>query len=249
MYKKIGQNFLINKRIAEKETFYADINENDIVLEIGPGKGILTREIAKKAKRVIAVEIDKKLFSGLKQNCPSNVELINADILDLKLEDFDFNKIVSNLPFQISSPITFKLLDLTFELAVLIYQKEFAMRMIAGPGTSAYSRLSVGVYYRSICEYLGDVPKTCFFPKPKVDSSIIRLKPRINPPFDLINEKFFFDLTRMLFNHKRKKIKTTLKNKYHLQKEKIPFGDNRVQNLSAEDIGKLSDILFKLLND
>ena len=249
MYKKIGQNFLIDKSVAKKETDYADINKYDTVLEIGPGKGILTNEIAKKAKKVIAVEIDNKLYSFLKENCPSNVELINADILDLDFDDFNFNKIVSNLPFQISSPITFKLLELKFKVAVLIYQKEFALRMIATHGSSNYSRLSVGVYYKSICEYLEDVPKHCFSPIPKVDSSIIRLKPRFNPPFDLINEKFFLELTRNLFNHKRKKIKTTIKDKYHISEKKILFGNNRIQDLSVEKIAQLSNILFKLLND
>jgi len=160
MYKKIGQNFLIDKNIARREVDYANISKDDVVLEIGPGKGILTNFIAKKAKKVIGVEIDKYLFNNLKKCCPSNVELINADILKLDFESLPkFNKIVSNLPFQISSPVTFKIIDYNFSIAVLIYQKEFAQRMVGKAGSKHYSRLSVGVYYKAICEYLENVSK------------------------------------------------------------------------------------------
>ena len=119
--KKIGQNFLIDKSVAEREINYATINKNDTVLEIGPGNGILTEIIAEKAKHVIAVEIDKKLVEKLKKNILKNVTLITADILDLDLfKIIPFNKVVANLPFQISSSITFKLLDYPFSKAVLI---------------------------------------------------------------------------------------------------------------------------------
>ncbi len=250
MYKKIGQNFLIDKNIARKEVDYANISKDDVVLEIGPGKGILTNFIAKKAKKVIAVEIDKFLFNYLKKSCANNVELINADILKLDFNSLSkFNKIVSNLPFQISSPVTFKLIEFNFSVAVLIYQKEFAQRMVAVPGTKHYSRLSVGVYYKSICEFLENVSKTCFSPMPKVDSSIIRLKPRKVPPFSVHDEKFFFNLTKNLFNHKRKKIKTTIKDIYNVKSEFIPYNNKRIQDLSPEQIGNLSNFLFKLLND
>ena len=132
MYKITGQNFLIDVNVAYREVEYASINKEDIVLEIGPGKGILTNLISKKAKKVIAIEIDKYLYNYLKNTCPKNVELINSDVLELDFESLPrFNKIVSNLPFQISSPITFKILDYNFSKAVLIYQKEFADRMIA----------------------------------------------------------------------------------------------------------------------
>jgi len=147
---KIGQNFLIDKKVAERELEYASIEKNDVVLEIGPGKGIITKLLSEKAQKVIAIEIDEKLVSELKEFLPDNVLLISGDALKV---DFDllpkFNKIVSNLPFHISSPITFKLLDFDFSLAVLIYQKEFAERMVAKSGSKDYSRISVGVYYRS----------------------------------------------------------------------------------------------------
>ena len=247
MKQKLGQNFLIDKRVAEREVEYAGIQNNDVVLEIGPGQGILTRLLAEKAKRVIAIEIDKNLIGNLRLSIPENVELIHDDALKIDFEALPkFNKIVSNLPFQISSPITFKLLDYNFELAVLIYQKEFAGRMIAIPGSKDYSRLSVGVYYKTSCELLETIPKTCFKPQPKVDSCAIKLIPRKNPPFSLNNERFFFELTKNLFNHRRKKIKTILKEFYNLNLEKVPYLDKRVENLTPKQIGEISNILCDL---
>ena len=243
MKQKLGQNFLIDKRVAEQEVNYAGIENNDVVLEIGPGQGILTRLLAERAKRVIAIEIDKNLIGDLGSSLSENVELIHGDALKIDFETLPkFNKIVSNLPFQISSPITFKLLDYNFELAVLIYQKEFADRMIAAPGSKEYSRLSVGIYYKTKCELLETIPKTCFKPQPKVDSCAIRLIPRKHPPFSLKNEQFFFELTKNLFNHRRKKIKTTLKEFYNL--EKVPYLDKRVENLTPKQIGEISNILY-----
>ena len=245
MKKDFGQNFLIDENIAKKEINYANISKNDIILEIGPGYGILTKLLAEKAKKVIAVEIDKKLADILKEKVPSNVAIINNDVLKL---DFDklpkFNKIVSNLPFQISSPITFKILEYNFSLAILIYQKEFAERMIAKKASKNYSRLSVGVYYKSHCEKLDFVSKNCFKPKPKVDSCIVRLMPRKKPPFSLKDEKFFYDFTKLLFNHRRKKIKTTLCTKYEISNLKHEFLEKRVEELTPEQIGELSNMFF-----
>jgi len=247
MKQKLGQNFLIDKKVAKQEVKYANITHDDIVLEIGPGHGILTKLLAERAKKVVAIEIDKNLFSNLKNSLPDNVELFNGDALKLDFEILPkFNKIVSNLPFQISSPITFKFFDYNFDLAILIYQKEFANRMTASPGSKDYSRLSVGVYYKTKCEPLETIPKSCFKPKPKVDSCMIRLIPRKSPPFFVINEKFFFDLTKNLFNHRRKKIKTILNKSYTVPLKDVPYLDLRVENLTPEQIGELSNILFKI---
>ena len=248
MKAKLGQNFLINKKIAEKEIEYASINMQDTVLEIGPGQGILTYFLASKAKKVIAVEIDKKLVEKLKKTLPENVELINSDILKIDLKNLPkFNKVVSNLPFQISSPFTFKLLKYDFELAILIYQKEFADRMVAKPKTSSYSRLSVNVYYYANCEILDVVSKSCFRPQPKVDSRMIKLIPRMNPAFNVDDENFFFDLTKNLFNFRRKKIGTIINYLYLFECKDIPFIEKRVEELTPEQIGNLSNYLYKIL--
>ena len=248
MIKKLGQNFLIDHQVAEREVAYAKITKDDVVLEIGPGKGILTTKLAEKAKKVIAIEIDKQLIEHLYKIIPQNVELINGDALKVDFATLPtFNKIVSNLPFQISSPITFKFLENKFDVALLIYQKEFADRMVAKSGSKDYSRLSVSTYYRAKCELLEIVSKILFYPQPKVDSCMIRLTPRSSPPFSVVNESFFFDLTNKLFNHRRKKIKTTLNKIYErLDKDIIPHLDKRVEELAPEQIGELSNILVEL---
>lgn len=247
MKQKLGQIFLTDEKVAEREVKYANITKDDIVLEIGPGLGILTKILAEKAEKVIAIEIDEFLFNNLKQSIPKNVELIQADAVKLDFKELPrFNKIVSNLPFQISSPITFKFLSYGFDLAVLIYQKEFADRMIATPGSKDYSRLSVGVYYKADCKIIEFVPRTCFEPQPRIDSCIIKLIPRKSPIFSLINENFFFNLTKNLFNHRRKKIKNILNNLYHIPLKDIPYLNKRVENLTPEEIGKLSNIVYEL---
>jgi len=181
----------------------------------------------------------------LEKKIPSNVVVIHADILKIDFNTLPmFNKIVSNLPFQISSPVTFKLLEYPFSKAVLIYQKDFADRMIAHSGTKDYSRLSVGVYYKTHCRVLETVFRNCFSPVPKVDSSIIEIIPRKKPPFNIIDESFFFDIVKQLFVHRRKKIKNSLEKRYN-DLDGIPYLDKRVEELSPEQIGELSNLLIK----
>lgn len=249
MVKKLGQNFLVNKKIAEREVALAKVSSDDVVLEIGPGKGILTNLLAEQAKKVICIEIDDSLVRFLESNVPDNVVLVNDDVLDVDFKSLpSFNKIVSNLPYQISSPVTFKFLDHGFDVGVFIYQKEFAERLVAKPGSKNYSRLSVNVFYKSVCETIQNVSKGCFFPVPKVDSSIIRIFPRENPPFLVEDEDFFFGLVKNLFSYRRKKIGTILKKIYGVKDlECLPFVSYRVENLSAEDIGRLSDKLIRVL--
>jgi len=249
MKKNLGQNFLIDKEVALREVNYADISKDDAVLEIGPGKGIITKLLASQAKKVIAIELDKNLINFLVKSMPKNVELINDDAVKVDFESLPkFNKIVSNLPFQISSPITFKILNYDFDVAVLIYQKEFADRLIAVPGNKDYSRLSVGVYYKARCRILETVSKTCFKPQPKVDSCIMMLRPWKNPPFSVVEEKLFFDITKKLFNYRRKKIKNILGEFYKLKMDNIPYLEHRVEELLPEQIGNLSNIIFNKLN-
>jgi len=246
MKTKLGQNFLIDPNIAHLEVNYADIKKDDIVLEVGPGKGILTNILAKKAEKVIAIEIDKNLLESLKETLPSNVTLIHSDVLKLDFENLPkFNKVVSNLPYQISSPFTFKLLDYSFDLAVLVYQKEFAERIVAKPGSKKYSRLSVNVYYKSECSLLRIISKNVFYPIPKVDSAIVKLVPKKTPAFYVENEKFFKDFVNVMFSHRRKKIKNIIKEKYDCYLNNSLYEDKRVDNLSPEEIGFLSDIVFK----
>lgn len=246
MSVKFGQNFLISKRVAEREVEYADISIDDVILEIGPGRGFLTNFLAENAKKVIAIEIDKKLVDYLKGVVvPGNVELVCDDVLNVDFNNLPvFNKIVSNLPFEISSPVTFKMLDFGFDVAVLIYQKEFADRMAARPGSKNYSRLSIGVYYKCFCEVLDSVPRGCFSPVPRVDSAIVKLVPRKKPPFFVKDEKYFFDVVRVLFNNRRKMIKNSFKDADSDVIKGLPFSDKRVDVLSPEELGVVSDYLF-----
>ena len=242
---KLGQNFLIDPNIAQLEVNYADIRKDDVVLEVGPGKGILTNLLAKNAKNVIAVEIDNNLIKSLKETLPSNVTLIHNDVLKLDFENLPkFNKVVSNLPYQISSPFTFKLLNYSFDLALLVYQKEFAERIIAKPGSKKYSRLSVNVYYKAECSLLRIVSRNVFFPIPKVDSAIVKLLPRKTPAFCVKNEEFFKDFVNVMFSHRRKMIKNIIKDMYDSYLNNSFYEYKRVDNLTPEEIGFLSDIVF-----
>ncbi|HHH78357.1 MAG TPA: hypothetical protein ENL18_03995, partial [Thermoplasmatales archaeon] len=124
-----GQNFLVDGRIADRQIEYASLKDRDVVLEIGAGYGVLTKRIAAKAGKVVAVEMDSSLADTL-EGIP-NADVIRDDVLNVDLNSLKFNKVIANLPYQISSPVTFKLLDTTFELGVLMYQKEFAERLVA----------------------------------------------------------------------------------------------------------------------
>jgi len=248
--KDLGQHFLVDNHIISDELWYAGLSTSDVVLEIGPGQGALTIPLSKKVKQVIAIEKDKSLLKELAQIIPKNVMLIQADAVSYDFTSIPhFTKIISNLPYKISSPITFKLLSYPFEKAILMYQKEFAERMIAPTSTKQYSRLSIGVYYFAHCRLLKRVSKMCFSPPPKIDSYIVELIPRRTPPFELRNEAFFFDLVTHLFNHRRKKINTIIKHIYSITNSTISFGDERVETLTPEQIGNLSNTLFSLIHE
>lgn len=243
--KSLGQHFLVNEQIADREITYANLKPEDVVLEIGPGHGILTRRLMHKVKQVIAVEIDDLLVKELSAWMQPNVLLIRGDVLQINFQSIPvFTKIVANLPFQISSPITFKLLTLTFDTAILMYQKDFAQRMIAESGSKHYSRLTVGVYYKADCQILENVPKSSFAPQPKVESCIVKLVPKKKPAFSVVNEEFFFWLTKALFTHRRKQIKNTIENALKVPTQELPFMTQRVEELTPEEIGELSDIIY-----
>lgn len=236
---KLGQNFLIDKRVAERQIKYANLKKDDIVLEIGAGYGILTKRIARIAK-VIAIEIDERFIESLQQI--RNVEVIHADALAIDLNDFYFNKVISNLPYKISSPITFKLLDRGFELAILMYQKEFASRLVAKPGSKEYSKLSVMAYYKANFELLEEVPPKAFRPIPKVSSCIVKVVP-IGRRLD-VDEKIFYRVTDALFKHRRKKIKNALSIE-GFDFDTIPYGEKRVEQLEPEKIAYIANYLTK----
>ena len=242
--KNLGQNYLIDKNKRNQIIGFGDVDKNDVVLEIGTGIGTLTIELAKKAKKVIAIEQDenicKILTERLKDEKIDNVELINDDAL--KVDFPKFNKIISNLPYQISSPITFKFLEYDFDLAILMYQKEFADRMNGEVGSKNYSRLSAMLYFKCNVETLTNVSAESFIPKPKIDSTVVKLTPKENRISD-DDFKIYSNFTKALFQHRNKKIKNALIDSRHI----INNIDKKIlkKRLNAIEDDELNEYLSK----
>src|SRR5437867_580223 len=167
--KGLGQHFLVDRRVAARHVDHANIRPSDIVLEIGPGLGVLTRRLAERAKRLIVIEADRRFAAYLRRTLPG-IDVIEGDAL--KVEWPAFTVLASNLPYRISSPLTFRLLDRAFDRAILMYQWEFARRMIGEPGTEDYSRLSVGGCRHAPCESLERVPRNASQPQPRRDAAL-----------------------------------------------------------------------------
>ncbi len=256
---KLGQTFLIDDRIIREQLDFADLTKKDTVLEVGPGFGVLTEELAQRVDKVIAVEYDKTLYSYLRERLPGNVEVIYGDVLEVELPKF--NKIVSNIPYQISSPLIFKLTDHQFDLAVFMFQHEFAQRLVAKQGTKQVSRLTVMAAYHYDIELLGKVSRTSFLPVPKVDSDLIKLTPKKRRPL-LKNEQLFFKLVKVVFNERRKMIRNSLLNQFFklgLSKGKITkdrlkeiidrleYNNYRPEQLSLEQFIQLSNALHSAI--
>jgi 16S rRNA (adenine1518-N6/adenine1519-N6)-dimethyltransferase len=238
--KNLGQNYLIDRNKRDQIINFANLTKDDVVLEIGTGIGTLTIELAKKAGKVIAIEQDTKianiLSERLKEEKIDNVELINDDALNV---DFPkFNKIISNLPYQISSPITFKFLNYDFDLAVLMYQKEFASRMNGKVGSKDYSRLSAMLYFKCDVETLTDVSSESFIPKPKIDSTVVKLTPKENK-ISKDEFKVYSNYTKALFQHRNKKIRNALIDSRHiicnLDKKEMKNKINSIENEEIEE--------------
>lgn len=205
---KLGQHFLMDRDATARIASYADIKPEDSVLEIGPGPGNLTQELASRAGRIYAVEIDPDLAGQLSGRF-SNVDVINADALKVGLPCY--NKIVSNLPYQISSKVTYRLLTRPFDAAVLMYQWEFARRMTARAGSDEYGRLAMTVGFFCQIEILEKVSKMAFRPVPQVDSAVVRLRPRPDRPrVEQVEASALIRLAEGLFNNRRKKVKKGL---------------------------------------
>ena len=219
--KRFGQNFLVDRNVLNKILDALEVREGDPVLEIGPGAGTLTVELARRGARMIAVEVDRDLIAILADVLPDspNVSVVNADILSLNLPQFladQFGdakvKVVGNLPYYITSPIITELLVARsqIERMVLMVQKEVAQRIKASPGTKDYGSMSVFVQYYSEVELIGHASKNVFLPPPEVSSSIIRLTPRSRPPVDVPSDELFFDVVHCAFGQRRKTLLNSL---------------------------------------
>jgi len=245
---------MVDEGLLRLMVSYASVNEDDVVLEIGAGLGFLTRLISQKCKQVIAVEVDSRLMRILRTELKDleNVKLVEGDVLKVPIPFF--NKVVSNPPFYISSPILFWLLEKNFDCAVLTFQKEFAERMVASVGSRDYGRLTVMTYYRADVELLDYVSKDMYYPLPDVDSYIVRLKPRL-PPFAVKDKQGFFELVRTLFTQRNKKVRNAITPflvKLGIDEEKVvtvadsfTYHDKRVRELAPEDFGVLANETLK----
>ena len=262
--KKFGQNFLIDTHVLDKIIQSANITEDDMVLEIGPGIGTMTQYLAQAAGKVIAVEIDKNLIPILEDTLSGydNVRVINEDVLKLdlkKLADEENNgkpvKVVANLPYYITTPIIMGLFEneVPVESITVMVQKEVADRMQVGPGTKDYGALSLAVQYYAEPYIVANVPPNCFIPRPGVGSAVIRLTRYQEPPVNVKDEQLMFRLIRASFNQRRKTLQNGIANSGELSftkdqianaLESLGISANiRGESLSLPEFAALSDIL------
>ena len=263
--KKLGQSFLIDINVINRIADAADISQDDIVVEIGAGIGVLTEKIARKAKKLIAVEIDRNLVEVLKGKLGgyNNVEVYSGDILK-----FDFNsvaeahnskiKIIGNVPYNISSPLIFRLISFRPVISdfMMMLQNEIVQRLVSVPNNKIYGVPSVILQMFAKVEKIFDVPSTCFYPQPKVESAMIKGSFREKPFVHLQDEIFFTRLVKAAFAQRRKMLINNLKKSKLLadvEEEKIKEvlsiagidGKRRGETLSVEEFGNLSNILCR----
>jgi 16S rRNA (adenine1518-N6/adenine1519-N6)-dimethyltransferase len=265
--KSLGQNFLIDTNILKKIVSFAQLTENSGAIEIGPGIGALTEQLARSSKKVVAFEIDQRLLPILADTLSpySNVNVIHNDVLKADVNGViaeEFSEVsdlmvVANLPYYVTTPIIMKLLEehLPIRGIVCMLQKEVADRISAQPGTKDYGSLSIAVQYYTEAEIVMIVPKTVFVPQPNVDSAVIRLTKRTKPAVAVKNEDFFFQVTKASFAQRRKTLLNNLTSQLpdgKQKKEEILTAldasgiepSRRGETLSIEEFGRLSDELY-----
>ena len=242
--KMLGQNFLIDDNIANKIVNLASIKDGEKILEIGPGRGILTDLLVDKGN-LLAVEKDRWLAVVLKQKFAERAEIVEADILDFDIPTIDV--IVANLPYSISSPILFRLFNFKWERAVLMFQEEFANRLVAKPGSKTYGRLSVMANHYAKTKKLFKVSKTAFQPQPKIHSQVVHLVRR-EPDYKLDDFDTFDKVVRSIFTHRRKKIRNCLKLSFkNIDLDDLENMDERAEVLEPKEIAVLSNKIFARL--
>ncbi|SHK33139.1 dimethyladenosine transferase [Hathewaya proteolytica DSM 3090] len=258
--KALGQNFLTDEKVLKDIVDAGEISENDLVIEIGPGVGTLTRELLKKAKKVIAIELDERLINILKEELSDfpNFQLIHMDALKV-----DFNsligeetsvKIVANLPYYVTTPIITRLLNerYNFKSLTIMIQKEVAERIAADANSKEYGALSLLVQYHCNAKIVRHVSPNCFLPRPKVDSIVIKLDKLDKPRVKVEKEDLFFKVIRAAFNMRRKTLWNALK-PMGLPKERMEKAfelsnidpSRRGETLSIEEFASLSDNILK----
>lgn len=258
--KGLGQNFLTSQNVLEEIVDSAEIDSG--VIEVGPGFGVLTSELAKNSDKVVTIEIDERLIDVLEYTLADydNVKIVNADILKLDLhkliqEEFGNEKvsIAANLPYYITTPIITKLLEekLPLKNIVVMVQKEVALRMAAKPSSKDYGAITVLCQYYTEPSVVTNVPASLFVPPPKVDSAVLRLKIRENPAVHVTDEKMFFRVVKAAFSQRRKTLLNCLCSNFSFPKEEMSAllegvgitSSRRGETLSLQEFADISDAI------
>ena len=263
--KSLGQNFLINPTVCPRMAEACGADCDTGVLEIGAGIGVLTAELAKRAKKVVSLELDTRLIPVLAETLGefSNVEVLNADVLKLdlnKLIDDCFQgmhvAVCANLPYYITSPVIMALLEsrIPVDAVTVMVQKEAAARLCAPVGSRDAGAVTVAVNYYAQAEKLFDVSAGSFMPAPKVDSSVIRLNIRKEPPVEVSDEKFFFRVIKAAFGQRRKTASNSLSAGLGIPKDKVSSAiaaagfdpSVRAESLTMQELALLSECLLNM---
>ncbi len=265
--KSLGQNFLINEKVIDKIISGADVKDEDLIIEIGPGLGTLTNYLLKKAGKVICIELDKKMINILQDRFKlyNNFQLLNEDILKVDLKNIikkekeNINiknvKVVANLPYYITTPIIMKLLEeqLDLENITVMIQKEVADRLVAIPGEKNTGAITYSVYYYSEAKEIFEVPSDSFIPEPEVTSQVIKLKIRNDKPVQIDNKEIMFRIIKCAFMQRRKTLLNGLTNTNVFKNKeegiqvlkKLELDENvRAENLSLQNFADITNMLF-----
>ncbi|WP_066185716.1 16S rRNA (adenine(1518)-N(6)/adenine(1519)-N(6))-dimethyltransferase RsmA [Gracilibacillus timonensis] len=269
--KSLGQNFLIDVNILQNIIQHANISEEINAIEVGPGIGALTEQLAIAAHKVAAFEIDGRLVPILKDTLSSysNVRIINEDILKADIaslwqgyfQDDRPVKVVANLPYYITTRILMHLLmsQLPFSSITAMMQKEVAERMAAHENTKDYGSLSIAIQYYTVASVKMTVPTTVFIPQPRVDSAVLHLEKRQQPPVDLRDESFFFEIVQASFQQRRKTLRNNLNRHFKgkLSKEQVEAGfqhtaidgTRRGESLSMQEFADIANYFYQQINN
>jgi 16S rRNA (adenine1518-N6/adenine1519-N6)-dimethyltransferase len=248
----LGQHFMIDAYSLRLIMAHAGVNQSDTTLEVGAGFGFLTRLLARKAKKVLAVEEDAKLCRALRNELSDlhNVVLIQGNILKVPLPPF--NKVVSNPPFSISTPLILLLLRKRLDSVVLTLQEEFIRKLTALAGSRDYGKVTVLTFYRCEVEMLEPVSREAFYPKPAVQAAIVRLNYRKHPPFHVVNNQVFQEVVQTLFTQRNRKVRKAILpylSRHHTPEavegrarvDNLPLCKKRVRDMTPKDFGVLAN--------
>jgi len=256
--RSLGQNFLVDENVARKIARAVQINRNDTVVEVGSGRGMLTRFLCEKAGRVIAVEIDKNLAILLSEKNIPNLEIINEDFLNISLSDLGERLVVvGNIPYNITSSILFKIISERrfIRRTALMVQKEVADRLLALPRTKNYGFLSVLLQFFFKISRIMNLPPECFIPRPKVTSTVLLFEKK-PPVAQLTNEEFFIKFVKLSFAKRRKKLINSVALSSDIPSETVSLAmrelsfpeDIRAETISPEDFGRLANVVYEKIS-